>query len=207
MTSLRETHKAFTRAIIEDAAWGLFATRGYDDVTLAEVADEAGVGLRTVYRYFPHKDALLDGDSDAVLATVELALATVPPGTPLSEVLRRAAAEVVARVGQDWDPDRARLALRLAGESPAVAARLLAHDAARTAVLAAEIARRLGTGACDLRPAVLAAAAGAAIREALVRWVSQPDLDPGALIDRALAIVAGALDDHPTVRKLEAVRG
>ncbi|MGH8973081.1 MAG: TetR/AcrR family transcriptional regulator [Acidimicrobiia bacterium] len=207
MTSLRETHKAFTRRSIEDAAWSLFAGRSYEDVTLAEVADAAGVALRTVYRYFPHKDALLDGDHEAALVTVGQALAAVPPGTPLSEVLRRAAAEVVNTSSHAWDPDRARLAFSLAASSPAVAARLLAHEAARTAVLSAEIARRLGCGPGDLRPAVLAAAAGAAIREALTRWLEHPGLDPAAVIDEALAIVAGALDAHPTVGKLEAVRG
>nr|WP_246315477.1 TetR/AcrR family transcriptional regulator [Kineococcus aurantiacus] len=48
------------RALIVDAARRLFAERGLD-VTLHDVAEEAGVGVGTVYRRFPDKDALLGG--------------------------------------------------------------------------------------------------------------------------------------------------
>ncbi|WP_432544474.1 TetR/AcrR family transcriptional regulator [Kineococcus sp. SYSU DK002] len=48
------------RALIVDAARRLFAERGLD-VTLHDVADAAGVGVGTVYRRFPDKDALLAG--------------------------------------------------------------------------------------------------------------------------------------------------
>lgn len=48
------------RALIVDAARRLFAERGLD-VTLHDVAEAAGVGVGTVYRRFPDKDALLGG--------------------------------------------------------------------------------------------------------------------------------------------------
>jgi AcrR family transcriptional regulator len=61
------------RALIVDAARRLFAERGLD-VTLHDVAEAAGVGVGTVYRRFPDKDALLSGLVAAKYETlVELA--------------------------------------------------------------------------------------------------------------------------------------
>jgi AcrR family transcriptional regulator len=57
------------RELIVDAARKLFAERGLD-VTLHDVAQEAGVGVGTVYRRFPDKDALLGGLVEAKLETL-----------------------------------------------------------------------------------------------------------------------------------------
>ncbi|WP_432565672.1 TetR/AcrR family transcriptional regulator [Kineococcus sp. SYSU DK003] len=57
---------ARNRALIVDAARRLFAERGLD-VTLHDVAEAAGVGVGTVYRRFPDKDALLAGLVEAKL--------------------------------------------------------------------------------------------------------------------------------------------
>lgn len=54
-TSLRERSRARRRAAIEQAALRLFAERGYDATTLAQVAEEAEVAPRTVSMYFPSK--------------------------------------------------------------------------------------------------------------------------------------------------------
>ena len=55
---LRERRKQRTRAALIDAAYGLFATKGYDDTTLEQVADEAGLHVQTLYRHFPSKPDL-----------------------------------------------------------------------------------------------------------------------------------------------------
>jgi AcrR family transcriptional regulator len=55
---LRESKKLRTRQEIADRAMQLFAQRGFDRVTVAEVADAAQVSEKTVYNYFPTKEDL-----------------------------------------------------------------------------------------------------------------------------------------------------
>jgi AcrR family transcriptional regulator len=55
---LRESKKLRTRQEIADRAMQLFAKRGFDHVTVAEVAETANVSEKTVYNYFPTKEDL-----------------------------------------------------------------------------------------------------------------------------------------------------
>jgi AcrR family transcriptional regulator len=55
---LREAKKLRTRQEIADQAMKLFAQRGFDAVTVAEVASAAGISEKTVYNYFPTKEDL-----------------------------------------------------------------------------------------------------------------------------------------------------
>lgn len=57
-TGLRERKKHQTREAIAEAAWHLFLDRGFDDVTVAEVARAADVSEATVFNYFPTKEDL-----------------------------------------------------------------------------------------------------------------------------------------------------
>ncbi|EXG80620.1 TetR/AcrR family transcriptional regulator [Cryptosporangium arvum] len=58
---LRERKKAETRERIADVAAGLFAARGYDEVSVVDVARAAEVSDQTIYNYFPTKqDLVLD---------------------------------------------------------------------------------------------------------------------------------------------------
>ena len=57
--TLTERRKAQTRREIAETALALFARKGYDGVSAETIAEEAGVSLRTFYRYFTGKDAVL----------------------------------------------------------------------------------------------------------------------------------------------------
>lgn len=57
--SLRERKKAETRQRIADVATPMFVERGFDDVTINEIADAAGVSKVTVFNYFPRKEDIL----------------------------------------------------------------------------------------------------------------------------------------------------
>jgi len=72
---------------ILDAARSLFGTRGFETVTMAEIADEAGVARATVFNHFGSKTALVEGITEVVfsqyIAMLEnaLELETIPTAT------------------------------------------------------------------------------------------------------------------------------
>ncbi|MFE2252093.1 TetR/AcrR family transcriptional regulator [Streptomyces lavendulae] len=91
--SLRERKKRETRQRISDVATALFGARGFDHVTVAEVAKAAEVSTMTVFNHFPRKEDLF---LDRIPEAVELFSAAVrdrPEGTPplagLRELLLR----------------------------------------------------------------------------------------------------------------------
>ncbi len=70
----RERKKAATRKAISDAATVLFLERGFDNVSIREVAERADVSPTTVFAHFPQKEALVfdedDDQRDALVAAV-----------------------------------------------------------------------------------------------------------------------------------------
>ncbi len=58
-TTKQVAKKEVTRQQLVDAAFGLFRTRDFDDVTVEEIAETAGVSRRTFFRYFPTKEAVV----------------------------------------------------------------------------------------------------------------------------------------------------
>ena len=85
---LRERKKREARQHISDVATRLFAQRGFDAVTIAEIAETAGVSKATVTNYFPRKeDLLLDLQAEAEQLLVE-AIRARPPGQPVVEAVR-----------------------------------------------------------------------------------------------------------------------
>ncbi|MBB2745402.1 UNVERIFIED_ORG: AcrR family transcriptional regulator [Microbispora rosea subsp. rosea] len=86
---LRERKKRQTRQLISDVASGLFMQRGFDNVTVAEVAEAAGVSTKTVFNYFPRKeDLFLDRYPEAV-ELVTRAVRERPEGEMPLAALRR----------------------------------------------------------------------------------------------------------------------
>jgi AcrR family transcriptional regulator len=85
----RDRKKAATRKAIADAALRLFLERGYSDVTMREVADEADVSATTLLNYFPTKEALVfDRDAD-IEASLVAAVTGRPDGTSALRALHR----------------------------------------------------------------------------------------------------------------------
>ncbi|QNP73016.1 TetR/AcrR family transcriptional regulator [Streptomyces roseirectus] len=83
--SLRERKKRATRQRISDVATGLFVARGFDEVTVAEVARAADVSAMTVFNYFPRKeDLFLDRVPEAVETFTGAVRHRAPGTTPLT---------------------------------------------------------------------------------------------------------------------------
>jgi AcrR family transcriptional regulator len=72
--SLRERKKRATRQAISDVATGLFLERGFDEVTVAEIAEAANVAKMTVFNYFPRKEDLFFDREEEGLALLRDAL-------------------------------------------------------------------------------------------------------------------------------------
>jgi AcrR family transcriptional regulator len=87
-TGLRERKKQQTRDEIARAAMTLFAERGFDDVTVAEVADSAGVSEKTVFNYFPAKEDLVFPDGEQRWLALLDSIRNRPAGTSLVDVFR-----------------------------------------------------------------------------------------------------------------------
>jgi AcrR family transcriptional regulator len=88
MSGLRERKKREMRATIAQAAADLFAERGFEAVTVDDVARVAGVSRQTVFNYFPTKEQMLfDRDAEAQAALVA-AVRDRPPDASLVDVFR-----------------------------------------------------------------------------------------------------------------------
>src|ERR1700704_685210 len=85
---LRERKKRETRQRISDVATLMFATRGFDDVTVAEVAAAANVSKMTVFNYFPRKEDLLFDRTDEAVALLTGAIKERQPGDSFVSALR-----------------------------------------------------------------------------------------------------------------------
>jgi AcrR family transcriptional regulator len=90
---LRERKRRLTRQLISDAATTLFATRGFDNVKVSEVADRVGVSEKTVYNYFPTKESLVLDNADEGVERMAAALRERRPGESLTEAVVRAIKE------------------------------------------------------------------------------------------------------------------
>ncbi|PRX64124.1 TetR family transcriptional regulator [Nonomuraea fuscirosea] len=84
----RERKKAATRAAILDAATALFLERGFDGVSVREIADQADVSPKTVFTHFPQKEALVFGDEDERHERLVAAVRDRPPGSSISDALK-----------------------------------------------------------------------------------------------------------------------
>ncbi len=71
-SGLRQRKKDSSRRAIEDAAWDLFAERGYDNTSVNDIADRADVAPRTFFRYFPTKEAVMYPEFEQLLDLVRV---------------------------------------------------------------------------------------------------------------------------------------
>jgi AcrR family transcriptional regulator len=144
---LRERNAAHTREVILDAAYALFAERGYDATRMEEIAERAEVGTSTLYRYFPSKDEFVIGPL-ALRGQMAEALLSRPADEPLDIALGHALVAILTTPRPDMD--RIRMLSSLVDESPALQSRLLAEGERERDQLAHAIATWRGRPADDL---------------------------------------------------------
>jgi AcrR family transcriptional regulator len=157
---LRERKKQQTRRLLADTARQLFADRGFDAVTVAEIAHAADVSEPTVFNYFPRKEDLvfsgLEGFEDELLT----AISERPTGQSVFDAFATFVGEPrgLLAAGDKNIATRLREISQMITDSPALLAREQQILARYTALLTDLIANETGAGADDPRPAVTAAA-------------------------------------------------
>jgi AcrR family transcriptional regulator len=190
---LRERRKKLTAAELEAAALRLFGERGFDSVTVDDIAAEADVSRRTFFRYFASKEDVLLADHFVQLARLREAMAARPPGETVLTALRNA---ILSMTG-DFEDRKEMVILRgrIMRATPSLQARSLVHQRAWEEAMQEMVADRLGVDpAVDLRPGVVAATALAAMRVAFTNWLTAgAEDDLIAMTTEALDLLDGGL--------------
>jgi len=102
----RERKKAETRRAISDVATRLFMERGFDEVTLAEVAEAADVSIKTILNHFGSKEELFLDRGGELTDTLVAAVTERPRGQRPTDALRVVLTEHRIPGDPDWRPIR-----------------------------------------------------------------------------------------------------
>jgi AcrR family transcriptional regulator len=171
---LRERKKQRTRQLLADTARRLFSERGFEQVSVAEIARVAEVSPATVFNYFPSKEDLVYSGLETFEHRLLAAIRERPSGETVLDAFGRFILEprgfFVAKGEQEAQQ---LIALtRMIAASPALLAREQQILARYTDALAELIADETGAGAGDLRPYV-AANALIGVHRALIGYVRE----------------------------------
>jgi AcrR family transcriptional regulator len=152
---LRDRKKRATRKTIFLTARRLFNERGFDAVTVAEVARAADVSEKTVFNHFPTKEDLALGGHDERRAALVAAIRDRPPGTSVIEPFRAATLALLDRI-ETGPVDEIVAIPRMVRDSAGLRDRLFIEWEREAATLAPAIAEAAGVPADDVVAAVVA---------------------------------------------------
>ncbi|GAA3663009.1 mycofactocin system transcriptional regulator [Microbacterium marinilacus] len=151
----------------------LILERGFDAVTVDDIAARAGIGRRTFFRYFASKNDLPWGDFDLMLQQLRDHLAAAPDDLPLVDALRDAVVGFNTYPAAELAFHRRRMAVLL--ETPT----LVAHSSLRYAswrqIVADFTAERLGTTPSSLVAQIVGRTCLAIALAAYERWLADDD--------------------------------
>jgi AcrR family transcriptional regulator len=154
-SGLRERKKRATRDAIAATARRLFVERGFDAVTVAEIAVAADVSEKTVFNHFATKEDLVLVGGESRLERLRADIARRPPGTSVLDVFR-ASSEAMLDVVAAGETEDSLVVPRIVRGSAALQERLAVGWEQEAATLAAVIAEATGANDDDLVPAVVA---------------------------------------------------
>jgi AcrR family transcriptional regulator len=158
---------------LQEAALALYGERGYDQTTVAEIAERAGLTKRTFFRYFADKREVLFRGSELLEQQMVAAVGAAP--APVSAFGLIGAALDAAAVRFEEVREFAGLRHRIVSSSP----ELQERELIKRASLIAAVAQALRARGIDGPAADLAAHAGAAVMHvAFVAWAEDPAKTP-----------------------------
>lgn len=152
---LRERKRRAVRESITATARTLFAERGYDAVTVAQIAAAVGVSEKTIYNHFPTKEDLAFAGREEGIARVVDAILQRDAGTSVLDVFRSLTMSVIDQLIVPGDADLLTVA-RIIRASPALQERLTVGWEAGAHAITEAIAQTCGAASEDLTPAIVA---------------------------------------------------
>jgi mycofactocin system transcriptional regulator len=176
---------------ISNVAIDLFAARGFDEVSVDDIAAAAGIARRTLFRYYPSKNALPWGDFDAHLERMRDLLAGLDPDVPIGDALRTAL--LAFNSFDENETARHRRRMRVILETAALQAYSMTMYAGWRAVVAAFVARRLGAKPEDLLPQTVAWTMLGVALSAYEHWLADESVSLQQALGDAFDTVSGGL--------------
>lgn len=171
-----------TRDRLAAAALELFATRGYEQTTAAEIAQSVGLTERTFFRHFSDKRDVLFGGEELLARAFREGIDAAPPDAAPLEIVA-SALRAVAEFFPDERREHSRLRQSVIEKNPALREREL-HKLAGLATLTGEALRDRGVAE---PAATLAAQSGSTVfRIAFAQWIRDGEKRPFAEIQTAV---------------------
>lgn len=168
---------------------------GWKNVSMREIADQVGVSVRTLHRYFPTKADIVWGDVDDSFDTLRAALAAASDDLSIIETVIEVVVEALGPLDErpGWERDR----IRMIATNPDLQV-IHSHSFLRwRRELAAFIARRMGEPEGSLVAATSGAAMQAVMMHSLAWWATHPDsCTPAGAMTEALRGLARTSSMH-----------
>jgi mycofactocin system transcriptional regulator len=177
---------------ITDVALRLFADRGFENVSVDDVAQAAGIARRTVFRYYASKNAIPWGDFDGHLQRLRELLEQVDPEVPLGPALR--AALLAFNTFDESETLRHRQRMRVILQTAELQAYSMTMYAGWREVIAAFVARRSGTKTTDLLPQTVAWMMLGVALSAYEHWLDDESVSLPQALGDAFDVVGSGLN-------------
>jgi len=189
--------RSTTRAHITDVAIGLFTARGFDAVSVDDVAAAAGIARRTLFRYYSSKNAIPWGEFDDHLDHLARLLDDVDPAVPLNTALRNALLAFNTFGVAETRQHRERMRVIL--QTDELQAYSMTMYAGWRDVIARFVARRCGTQPDALGPQTTAWTMLGVALSAYEHWLADDSVSLPQAIAAAFDVVGAGLNPlaHP----------
>jgi AcrR family transcriptional regulator len=185
---LRERKKQQTRETIARVALQLFAERGYDETTLADIAEAADVAPRTIFAYFESKEDILLCEESGFLTRLGRMLDERPGGTTTVDAIRQFLSHI------DAPDEEAKLRKQIIVGNPSLQMKMRARHSQLESMLAESIAKDLGTEPDDIRSLLIAASMTAAFTSVRDRFLEAESNGEPVTHEQGMAILDQVLD-------------
>jgi AcrR family transcriptional regulator len=166
--SHRDQKRARTHARIQQEGLRLFLERGFEAVTLDDVAAAADVSRRTLFHYFPSKEAIALGFKAGLGPRIVAAVARRPDGEGLLEMAEHALTDMAG----DYQSAEAKALARLVHDTPTLRGGDHAKYEEMERMLADALARRASRDPGDPQVRVVAVTAIGVLRLATEAWLA-----------------------------------